>query len=160
MSVRHIAELNVGRLVAPVGDLRVAPFVDAIDAINALAERSPGFVWRLKDEAADASPGALDLRLPGDGSTLVNMSVWESSEDLRRFVFNTVHRRFYERRAEWFELMATHHVVMWWVEPGVTPTLEEAGARLARLNREGPSEAAFGWDQLPDAAAWAHRRCA
>ncbi|MCG8441662.1 MAG: DUF3291 domain-containing protein [Caulobacterales bacterium] len=153
---RHLAQLNVGRLVAPVGDPRVAAFVDALDAVNAIADRSPGFVWRLQDASGDAT----SFRLPGDGRTLVNMSVWEDGDALRHYVFNTIHRRFYERRREWFEVMAEHHVVMWWVEPGHVPTLEEAGERLERLRRDGPSRHAFGWGELPDAEAWLERACA
>lgn len=156
---RHLAELNIGRLVAPVGDPKVAPFVDALDAVNALAERSPGFVWRLIGDEAE-SPGATSLRMPGDETMLVNMTVWESPEALRDFVFKTVHRRFYARRAEWFSLMPEHHFVMWWVAPGHAPTLEEAADRLERLRRDGPSDAAFGWEHLPDAAVWAEKRCA
>ncbi len=153
---RHLAELNVGRLVAPVGDPRVAPFVDALEAVNAIAERSPGFVWRLQDEGGDAT----NFRFPGDDRTLVNMSVWETADALRHYVFNTLHRKFYERRAEWFEVMAKHHMVLWWVPVGHIPTLEEAAERLARLQADGPTAFAFSWEALPDAERWAERRCA
>ncbi len=152
----HLAELNVGRLVAPVGDPRVAPFVNALEAVNAIAERSPGFVWRLKDDGGDAT----NFRFPSDDQTLVNMSVWESADALRHYVFNTVHRKFYERRAEWFEVMAQHHMVLWRVPAGHIPTLEEAAERLNHLQAHGPSAFAFGWAALPDAERWAERRCA
>lgn len=159
MDGMHLAELNVGRLVAPVDDPRVAPFVHALDAVNAIAERSPGFVWRLEGDTSQ-SPGATSLRLPGDAQTLVNMSVWEDADSLRHYVFNTVHRKFYERRHQWFEVMAQHHFVLWWVPAGHIPTLEEAADRLADLRENGASDRAFGWDRLPNAAAWRDRRCA
>lgn len=159
MTKRHLAELNVGRLVAPVGDPKVAPFVNALEAVNALAERSPGFVWRLV--GADATTrGATDLRLPGDDQTLVNMSVWEDADSLRHYVFNTVHRKFYTRKDEWFQAMDGHHMVLWWVEAGHVPTLEEAAERLNHLKEHGPSEHAFGWAELPDSREWDARRCA
>ena len=125
----HLAELNVGRLVGSVDDPRLKDFMDNLERINALAERSPGFVWRLKGES-DAT-GATDIQLPGDPQTAVNLSVWENAEALETFVWNTVHERFYNRKAEWFEPMDRPHFVMWWIPAGRLPTLEEAEAWLS-----------------------------
>lgn len=159
MDGHHLAELNIGRLGMPLDDPRVAPFVSALDAVNALADRSPGFVWRLVG-ADMTSPGATRLPMPADEQSLVNMSVWEDGDALRHYVFNTVHRKVYERRHEWFEIMVEHHFVMWWVPAGSIPTLEDAAARLMDLRDNGPSDRAFGWAQLPNAQAWTKRQCA
>ena len=151
----HLAQLNVGVLRHPKGAPEAAEFFDNLERVNGLAERMPGFVWRLRDEGGDAT----NFRLPGDGDIAVNLSVWESAEALQRFVFQTVHAGFYRKRAEWFEKMATPHFAMWWIEAGHVPTLEEAAERLDRLSCEGPGPEAFGWEDLPDAQALASARC-
>jgi hypothetical protein len=152
----HLAELNVGVLSHPKGSPEAAEFFDNLERVNGLAERMPGFVWRLKDEGGDAT----NFRLPGThGEVAVNLSVWESAETLQAFVFRTVHAGFYRKRGNWFIKMATPHFVLWWVEDGHVPTLEEARERLDRLTREGPSEHAFGWEELPDAQALRAQRC-
>ena len=128
----HVAELNIGRLNHPIHDPRMADFVDNLGRVNAMAERMPGFVWRLVGDGTN--DGALDLRpYAGDPMMAVNMSVWETVEQLEQYVWNTVHKRFYNRKAEWFEPMKSHHFVMWPVEEGHIPTLEEAKARLDHL---------------------------
>ncbi len=142
--MRHLAELNIARLTAPLTDPRLADFVGALDRVNALADRSPGFVWRLAGEGGDAT----DIAWAADPRVIVNLSVWEDAPSLERFVFETVHRAVYARRAEWFEAMERHHFVMWWVEAGHRPGLAEAAARLARLETEGSSEHAFGWERV------------
>ncbi|MDX2238183.1 MAG: DUF3291 domain-containing protein [Hyphomonadaceae bacterium] len=139
-----IAELNIARLRHPLDDPRSADFANNLERINALAERSPGFMWRLKDDAGDAT----GIRVDDDPLLLINVSVWESAEALERFVFHTVHQRFYARRREWFDAMDSAHVVMWRVAEGAHPSAAEAMARLERYRREGASEHAFGWEQL------------
>lgn len=156
MSDRHIAQLNVGRLKAPVGDPRVAAFIDALALVNGIADRSPGFVWRHQSD----SGSAVDLPPTEDPLFIVNLSVWESAEALEAFVWRTVHRRFYERRAEWFEALGDLHLVFWRVAPGERPTAEEALARLEDLRANGPSERAFGWTELTGAGLWRDARCA
>ena len=155
---RHLAELNVGRLVGPTDDPRLADFMANLERVNALAERSPGFVWRLKGE--DEAKGATDFTMPSDPTMAVNLSVWESAEALETFVWKTVHKRFYTRKAEWFTPMERPHFVMWWVAPGHRPTLDEAQAKLDHLTAHGPSEVAFGWEDLPNVKAWREARCA
>ena len=151
----HLAELNIARLKYPFDDPRVAEFADNLDLINGIAERSPGFVWRLKDENGNAT----DIRAFDDPLVIVNMSVWRDAESLEHFVWNTVHRQFYERRAEWFEVLGERHLVMWWVPEGHRPTLEEALARLAHMQGQGDSEHAFGWAFAKEARLWRERAC-
>jgi len=100
----HVAELNIGRLNYPIDDPRMADFVNNLERVNAMAERMPGFVWRLIGDGSNG--GALDLRpYAHDPMMAVNMSVWETVEQLEAFVWKTVHQRFYNRKAEWFEPM-------------------------------------------------------
>lgn len=152
----HLAELNIARLKHPIDHPAIADFVAALDAINGVAERSPGFVWRFVDEdgvVAGATPPFNDPML------IVNMSVWETPEALETFTWNTVHKRVYERKAEWFNAMTSHHLVMWWVDEGVHPTLDEAAVRLAQLDAHGSTNDAFTWDHLPRVKLWQTQRC-
>jgi hypothetical protein len=152
----HLAQLNVGYIRYPTDDERLAEFMGALDSVNALAERSPGFVWRLKDDSGNAT----DIKVSDDPHFLVNMSVWETPEHLEHFVWNTVHKRIYQKKGNWFEPMSTPHFVMWWVPVGHTPTPAEALARLDHLTKQGPSDHAFGWDSLPNVKLWMNQRCA
>jgi hypothetical protein len=153
----HVAQLNVGRIRYATDDPRMAEFMGALDAVNALAERSHGFVWRLKD---DASNNATNILVTPDPSFLINMSVWETPAQLEHFVWNTVHKRIYQKKGNWFEPMKTPHFVMWWIAAGHLPTPVEALARLDHLTRHGPSEQAFGWESLPSVTLWRQQRCA
>ena len=152
MTGTHLAQLNVGYARFPLDDPRIAPFMDNLDRINALAERSPGFVWRHQS----ASGNATDIPVPGDETMISNLSVWEDVESLGHFVFNTVHARFYERRESWFQPMTEAHLVMWPVATGHRPDLHEAMDRLHHLRAHGSTDRAFGWDAV-DGSAW--RRC-
>jgi heme-degrading monooxygenase HmoA len=151
----HLAELNIARLKHPIGDPRVAEFVDALDLVNGAGKRMPGFVWILEDEAGSAT----SFRIDDDPQMIVNLTVWESAEHLKRFVFGVVHKHFYEKRALWFDAMEQQHMVFWHVEPGALPTLQEAMARLEHLRAHGPSEAAFGWAEAIGPAQHAALRC-
>ncbi len=153
----HLAQLNVGHIRYATDDPRMAEFMGQLDAVNALAERSPGFVWRLKD---DASNNATNILVSADPHFLINMSVWETAEQLEHFVWNTVHKRIYQKKGNWFAPMATPHFVMWWVPAGHTPTPQEALARLSHLTQQGPSDHAFGWESLPNIKLWMNQRCA
>lgn len=153
----HLAQLNVGHIRYPTDDPRMAEFMNALDAVNALAERSPGFVWRFKD---DASNNATNVLVTPDPSFLINMSVWETPEQLQHFVWNTVHKRFYMKKGNWFAPMEKPHFVMWWVAAGHTPTPQEALARLDHLTTYGPSPQAFGWESLPSVERIMQQRCA
>ena len=152
----HLAELNIARLRYPFEDPRVTEFADNLDRVNGVAERSEGFVWRLRDDNGNA----IDIRAFDDPMVIVNMSVWRGPEHLERFVWNTVHKQFYRKRAEWFALMEKQYFVMWWVDEGQEPTLQEARARLDHLDRHGDSDFAFGWSHLPHVKLWQQARCA
>lgn len=141
----HVGQINIARLRAPKGDPQVQGFFDGIERINALAERSPGFAWRLRDEAADPHHPRM---IAGDPLLTVTLSVWESVEAVRAFAFNTVHKRFFARRADWFEPLERPHLAMWPVAPGTRPDLAEGFARLDRLARDGDGPEAFGWAGL------------
>jgi Domain of unknown function (DUF3291) len=150
----HLAELNIGKFRYPTTDPRMAGFMDNLDRVNALAERSPGFVWRLKGDNNNAT----DLRVGDDYA--VNMSVWETPEALENYVFKTVHVQFYKNRADWFDLMEKPHMVFWWVREGHQPTLQEAMNRLDMYEKNGPTEEAFGWAEVIDVERWKSQRCA
>lgn len=154
MNEFHLAQLNIGKLIAPPGDPRVAEFMDNLALVNGLAERSPGFVWRLKGEG----DGATDIHPFSDPEIIVNLTVWETMEALEKFVWLTVHKRFFHRRGEWFQPLGRPHFVMWHVPAGHIPTIAEAGERLERLTREGPGAEAFGWEQSPQAKLWREAR--
>lgn len=118
------------------------PFTGRIDAINTLADRAPGFIWRLTDDDGDVD-GALNLRLPGDENTLVNMSVWDSTESLFSFVYKTAHAKVMTNNRDNFTPFTSNHLVLWWVEEGHIPNLVEAKEKLDHLRAHGPSPAAF-----------------
>jgi hypothetical protein len=139
MTGYHLAQINVGRLRAPVDDPMIADFVANLDRINALADSLPGFVWRLKGEGNNAT----DIQpRPDDPLFAVNMSVWSDLDALAGFVYRSDHRGVMRRRAEWFEKMDLY-MALWWVPAGRTPTVEEGLAALDSLERHGPTEAAF-----------------
>jgi len=154
----HLAELNVGRLVAPTGDPRVAEFMAALDRVNGLGRRMPGFVRMLEGSGAPGT-GNTDAKIGGDPQYVSNLTVWESVATLEAFVWNTVHRQFYERGQEWFAVLGAMHFVMWWVPEGHLPTLDEALARLDHLRAHGDSGHAFGWRWLPEARLRQGRAC-
>jgi hypothetical protein len=152
----HLAQLNVGRVRYSLDDRRMAGFVDNLDLINGIAERSTGFVWRFKDDSGNAT----NIRGFDDPQMILNLSVWESVEALEAFVWQTVHKRFYGRRHQWFDPLPGPYFVMWWITPGHRPDVPEALARLDHLKMHGASEHAFGWDALPAAQLWKTARCA
>ncbi|WP_298912803.1 DUF3291 domain-containing protein [uncultured Roseobacter sp.] len=155
----HLAELNVGRLIAPTDDPRVAEFMANLDRINGLGKRMPGFVWMMEG-SGEPGTGNTDAKIDGDPQYVANLTVWESVETLEKFVWGTIHKQFYERRQEWFEVLGEMHFVMWWVPEGHEPTLAEALDRLAHLKTHGDSDHAFGWSHLKEASQWRAGRCA
>lgn len=136
----HLAQLNIGRILEPLDTPRMKDFVDNLDRINALAEATPGFVWRLIGEGTN---DATDLRPFPDDTLLVNMSVWTDLENLREYVYKTAHVEFLRRRKEWFELMNQPIYVLWWVPKGHIPSVVEAKDRLDHLVAHGPTRTAF-----------------
>ncbi len=154
----HLAQLNVGRPVAPTDDPRVADFMAALDRVNGLGKRMPGFVWMMEG-SGEPGIGNTETKIGGDPQLVSNLTVWESVEALEAFVWTTVHRQFYERRREWFEVLGEQHFAMWWVPEGHRPGLEEALARLEHLRANGDSDHAFGWAHLRQARLWRMRNC-
>ncbi|MFZ3359818.1 MAG: DUF3291 domain-containing protein [Xanthobacteraceae bacterium] len=153
--VRHLAQLNIGRFRYPTDDPRMADFMNNLALVNGLADRSAGFVWRLQDDSGNATA----FRPFPDPQMAVNLSVWESVEALERFVYLTLHKRFYGRRDEWFEKLDSPHSVMWWVPEGHRPSVIEAKQRLESLAAHGPSEHAFDWQSVPSAQMWKTASC-
>ena len=154
----HLAELNVGRLLAAPDDPRVADFMAALDRVNGLGKRMPGFVWMMEG-SGEPGTGNTENNIGDDAQMVTNLTVWESVKTLEDFVWNTVHRQFYARRAEWFEVLEAMHFVMWWVPEGHRPTQEEALARLEHLRVHGDSDHAFGWSYLEQARLWKTHQC-
>jgi len=135
----HIAQINVGRLVAPNGDPRVRPFFDALDRVNALADASPGFVWRLQDEAGNATA----IQVAPDPLFIINISVWTDPDSLFDFVYRSAHTPEMGRRREYFGRFEGAYQALWWVPAGTIPTVNDGLSRLWYLDRFGPSAHAF-----------------
>jgi GNAT superfamily N-acetyltransferase/heme-degrading monooxygenase HmoA len=135
----HLAQLNIARLRNPIDHPATKEFVDGLEPINALAESSDGFVWRLQTDDGDAT----SLRPHPDPDVIVNLTLWESPQALQRFVYASAHSEFVRRRQEWFEGMNIVQSVAWWVESDHRPSIDEAFARLAFLQANGGSPYAF-----------------
>lgn len=140
----QLAQINIGRLVAPIDDPLIADFAAQLDTINALAESSPGFIWRLTGDGNDAT----SLTPFSDNLIIVNMSVWESINALKNFAFKSAHAVVMRRRTDWFEKFPTAYLALWWIEAGHVPTVEEAKARLLSLDTHGDTAYAFTFRNL------------
>ena len=151
----HLAQLNIGRVRYDLDDPRMADFTHNLALVNGIAERSDGFVWRYVDESGNAT----NTRPYADPRIIVNFSVWVSVEALERFVWQTVHKRFYGRRPDWFEHFEGPSMALWWVPVGHRPSMDEAAARLTHLTQHGPGDHAFDW-QRASAQLWKTARCA
>ena len=151
----QLAEVNIARLKAPMDSPIVADFVNALDRVNAVADRLDGFVWRHVDDTGSA----MDTRIEEDPLVIYNASTWRDAEALETFVWGTIHKQFYHRRAEWFNALGSMHFALWWVPPGHRPTPTEAADKLALLDAKGPTEEAFGWAELPGAKRWKQEQC-
>ena len=142
MTHYHLAQLNLGLFRAALDTEEMAEFARALDPINAIAESTPGFIWRLKDEAG--APSSF-VKVPGADDPLwaPNMSVWQDLESLKHFMYKSGHASYLRRRTEWFQKPDRQINVLWWIPAGEIPTLEDAVKRLDYLNEHGPSEQ--GW---------------
>ena len=153
MSAHQLAQLNIGIIKGPMDSPVMAEFAANLDRINALAEQSPGFVWRLKTEAGDATA----IRpFEDDENMLVNMSVWQDVDSLNRYVYSSDHVNVMRKRRQWFERMTEAFLVLWWVPQGHRPSVDEAVARLQLLRSDGPGPQAFTFRHAfapPDAPA-------
>jgi hypothetical protein len=135
----HLAQLNVGRLRAPLDDPLIDDFRLNLAPVNALAEASPGFVWRLQDEGGDAT----GIKVFDHDLEIVNLTVWESIEAFADFTYRSGHVNFLRRRREFFEAPSQPILCLWWIPEGTIPTVEEAIARLEHLRAHGPTPTAF-----------------
>ena len=140
MAHYHLAQVNVGRMRAPIDDPIMEGFRSQLDSINALADRTPGFVWRL--QTADGNATAI-RPYAHDALMAINMSVWESLEALQQYVYRSAHVGPLRDRKRWFEPLDGPILALWWVPAGHLPTVDEATERLAHLAQHGPSPAAF-----------------
>ena len=150
---RHLAQFNIARIKYPLDDPGMAEFVDNVERVNRLAEKIEGFVWRLQDESGNA----MGMTVYDDPAILPNLTLWENAQALERFVWQTVHGRFYRRREDWFEPIATP-LVLWRVPEGERPSLKDGVELLEHLKAHGPSDYAFGWEQLTDTQLWKTQR--
>jgi hypothetical protein len=135
----EIAQINIGRAVGDVDGPLLADFMALLDPINALADGSPGFVWRMQTEDGNNTA----LRPYEDERIIVNMSTWESIEALWQFVYMGMHVELLRRRREWFERFESTYLALWWVPAGTEPTVDDAKLRLASLDENGPTPYAF-----------------
>jgi hypothetical protein len=140
MASYHMAQVNIARMKAPLDSLLMAGFVERLVEINALADRSSGFVWRLQTDAGNATY----LRPYDDDRILFNLSVWETPDALKDYVYRTAHAQLLRQRQQWFEQFAGAYVALWWVPAGHIPGIDEAKKRLAYLDAHGPTQFAFG----------------
>ena len=145
----YLAELNVGRLVAPTDAPEVAEFMANLDRINGLGKRMPGFVWMMEG-SGEPGTGNTENNIGDDPQFVANLTVWQDAPSLRKFVYETIHARFLDRRHEWFQSLTERHLVFWWIPADHRPSLDEALERLDHLRTHGDSDFAFGWDSLPE----------
>jgi len=148
----QLAQINIGRLVAPLDDPRIADFLAQLNEVNALAEASAGFVWRLKSDSGNAT----DIVYSEDPFIIVNMSVWESVESLREFTYGLRHLSLLSDRQKWFEKPTLPHYCLWWVPSGHAPTVTEGRERLEHYQNYGATAQAFWFSQCflaPELAA-------
>ena len=139
-----LAQVNIGRLRAPLDSPQLASFMAALDPVNAVADTAPGFVWRLQTEDGNATAvRAFEWDQAGSAGVILNMSVWESVEALAAFVYSRQHRQVLRRRREWFEQMAEAYLALWWVPRGHVPTPGDAEDRIRHLRAHGPTPHAF-----------------
>ena len=142
MKKQHLAQLNIARMLGEdITDPLMADFVAQLDEVNALAENSEGFVWRLKDDDNNAT----SFRPFDDNQVIVNLSVWENIEALKNFAYTGRHVEVFRNRRAWFEKAIEAMVVLWHIEEGHTPSVQEAKERLEYLREHGATDFAFGF---------------
>ncbi|MEM9173551.1 MAG: DUF3291 domain-containing protein, partial [Pseudomonadota bacterium] len=133
---------NVATPRYPSDDPRIKPFFDGVPAINALAERTPGFVWRLSDPDEEAK--AADVF--GEPGLIIALSVWQDMASLREFVYRSDHLSYLRQRTQWFQPRMRANKALWWIDAGVRPSILEARHRLDYLTQHGASDIAFGFN--------------
>jgi hypothetical protein len=145
----NLAQVNIARSLAALDAPLMAEFVAALDRVNAIADRSPGFVWRLQTDDGDAT----SIRAFEDELVIINMSVWASVDQFAEFVYRSGHVEVMRRRREWFERLRLY-LALWWIPEGHIPSVQEAQERLLHLEAHGPSPYAFTFKRrfTPDGA--------
>ena len=145
----HLAQINIARLIAPIDDPKIAEFVAQLEPINAAADKAPGFVWRLQSSSGNAT----DIAYNDDPFVIVNMSVWESVEALRRYAYKSDHAKVFRDRAKWFEKMEKPNYCLWWIPAGHIPTVSEGRERLEHYQTHGVTSHCFWFSrQFPQRA--------
>jgi len=135
----QVAQINIAKAKDEMTSVTMSDFVARLDEINAIADHSPGFIWRLQTEDGNAtSINAFD-----DPNIIVNMSVWSSIEALRNFVYKSMHVELIRDRDSWFDKILEVHQVLWWIPEEHIPTMDEGKQKLALLQRDGPCQDAF-----------------
>jgi Domain of unknown function (DUF3291) len=137
----HLAQVNVGKILAPMDSPLMSEFKNNLDRINALAEASEGFVWRLKEENNNAT----SIKVFEDDFMLINMSVWKDMDALYKYVYESAHVEYLKKRREWFERLSEIHMAMWWIPAGHIPSPAEAIERLTHMREKGDTPYAFGF---------------
>ena len=140
----QLAQINIARMLAPLGSATMKEFEDNLDRINALAEAAPGFVWRLKDDNNNAT----SIKVFDDDFIIVNLSVWENHQSLSDYVYKSDHVEMFRKRAAWFSRMQEMHMAMWYIQPEAFPTAQEGAKRLEHLRQHGDSPHAFSFRKL------------
>ena len=144
MNQYHLAQINIARMLAPIDDPVMAEFVAQLPPINALAEESPGFVWRLQSEGGDAT----SIKVYDDDMVIINLTVWKDVESLRQYVYKSAHSGVLRDRRRWFEKFDGPYYAMWWIPAGHIPDPQEARARLEHLRLHGDSAYAFSFKNV------------
>ena len=137
----HLAQVNIAKMKDPIDSPMMADFVNNLDRINALAEYSEGFIWRLKDEDNNAT----SVKVFDNDFLIINLSVWENAELLKNYVYNSLHVEILKRKKEWFEKMDQMHMALWYVEKGIFPSPIEAKEKLEYLRAHGETPLSFSF---------------
>ena len=143
MNKYHLAQINIAYSRGARDEAIMQGFIDRLDEINAIADSSPGFVWRLQTEEGDATA----IQAFDDPLMLVNVSVWKDIESLKNFVYKSAHVELIQDREAWFKKIPESHQALWWLPEGQIPTVEEAREKLEYLQANGPSETAFSFSK-------------
>lgn len=140
----HLAQVNIALLKAPIDDPLLAGFVARLEEINTLADNSSGFIWRLKTEQNDAT----SIRPYDDDRILINLSIWDTPESLREYVYQSAHSDVMRQRKMWFDKFEGMYYALWWIRRGDIPTIEEAKHRLDHLQKHGESGYSFSFAKI------------
>jgi len=144
MPIYHLAQINIARMLAPIDDPIMSEFVAQLSPINALADESPGFVWRLQSESGDAT----SIKIYDDELIIINITVWESVESLREFAYRSAHVGVMRDRKRWFEIFDDPYYALWWIPAGELPSTEEGKERLDHLREDGDNAFAFSFKNV------------